>query len=523
MAPVTEPIPGAPSQSLLDQFRANTTRPKLHPAEKLVLGVVATHLVFLPWALGTMHVWSQGTSFCLAILGFGIALRPRRHLSRDGGFDEPLDQLGALSLSKRLTTGATPRRIGIQRSFQNLIRFPLFWLGLAFLVYVLIQALNPAWEYQLAGGYWWLQKIDCVRWLPAGMRAPFAISNPWRSLMIYTDAWLLVNTLWVGFTRRRSLQILFTVLGCNAFALAIFGLAQKALHLELIFGFWKPPASYFVSSFIYKNHAGAYFNLLLCLTIGLFFWYSYRSQRHLDKSSPGSVFAFFSLAITAIIFFSASRTATLLMGVIVLSVAVYYFLKKRQNKADLMDNLPIWFPLGCVILFGFVAIYSLDTGTIIDRLYEAAETAEVDGTGIREVVSRATLEMAKDNLACGWGAGCYRYYFPVYQVRYPELERDDGRGHKLFWEHAHNDYVETLAEVGLVGLSLAALWLGCAAWLMIRARVWENSLALFATLGLVITAVHSTVDFNFQNPAIMLTWCALVPAIILWAERDKRN
>jgi len=29
---------------------------------------------------------------------------------------------------------------------------------------------------------------------------------------------------------------LFTVLGCNAFALAVFGLVQKALHLELIFG-----------------------------------------------------------------------------------------------------------------------------------------------------------------------------------------------------------------------------------------------------------------------------------------------
>jgi O-antigen ligase len=145
-----------------------------------------------------------------------------------------------------------------------------------------------------------------------------------------------------------------------------------------------------------------------------------------------------------------------------------------------------------------------------------------DGTGNRRVVSRATLDMAKDNLACGWGAGCFRYYFPVYQVRYPEIDRDPDVGAKLYWEHAHDDYVETLAEVGLVGSSLAALWLGCAAWLMIRARVWENPLALFATLGLVITAVHSAVDFNFQNPAILLTWCALVPAIILWAERDKR-
>jgi len=521
---VIEPTPGVPPKNLIEQFRANTTRSKLHPAEKLLLGVVAGHLVFLPWALGTMHVWSQVTSFCLGLLGFGIALRPRPNFSRGDGFDELTT--GSPSQDRRRPRGTPPTRDAQtdrwQRPVRNLILFPLFWLGLAFLIYVLLQALNPAWEYCLAGGYWWLQKIDHIHWLPTGMRAPFAISNPWRNLMIYTDAWLLVNTLWIGFTRRRSLQILFTVLGCNAFALAVFGLVQKALHLELIFGFWKPPAGYFVSSFIYKNHAGAYFNLLLCLTIGLFFWYSYRSQRRLEKSSPGSVFVFFALAITVIIFFSGSRTATLLMGITMLSVVGYYFWRKRQDKTDLMDNLSIWFPLGCVLIFILVAIYSLDTGTIIDHLYQAAESAEVSGTGIRRVASRATLDMAEDNLVCGWGAGCYRYYFPVYQVRYPELARDNGRGRRLYWEHAHNDYVETLAEVGLVGVSLLALLLGGSAWLMIRARVWENPLALFATLGLVITAVHSAVDFNFQNPAILLTWCALVPAIILWAERDKR-
>jgi O-antigen ligase len=158
----------------------------------------------------------------------------------------------------------------------------------------------------------------------------------------------------------------------------------------------------------------------------------------------------------------------------------------------------------------------------MDRLYQAAESAEIQGTGIRRVAARATLDMAEDNLVCGWGAGCYRYYFPVYQVRYPELNCKSDQGLRLYWEHAHNDYVETLAEVGLVGVSLLALLLGGSAWLMIRARVWENPLALFATLGLVITALHSVVDFNFQNPAILLTWCALVPAIILWAERDKR-
>jgi O-antigen ligase len=462
--------------------------------------------VFLPWALGTMHVWSQVTSFCLGLLGFGIALRPRHHFSQSGG---------------TLPTGEekTYRR---SRPIQNLIRFPLFWLGLAFLVYVLIQALNPAWKYCTGGGFWWLQKIDCVRWLPAGMRVPFAISNPWRSLMIYTDAWLLVNTLWIGFTRRRSLQILFIILAVNGFVLAVIGIFERLSGNGKILWFWDPPASYFVSTFIYKNHAACYFNLILAVTVGLAYWYFLRSRRQLEKSSPTGMLVFFVTVVSVIILFSGSRAGMACMiGFLLLVIPIIVYQTRRLPGGP---SLPVILALiGLFSAFVIMGFYALDISAVADRVTRLMKEDREASIDDRELVTRATFKMAEDNLACGWGVGCYRYYFPVYQVRYPELIRaDGGKGRKLYWEHAHNDYVETLAEVGLVGVSLLALLLGGSAWLMIRARVWKNPLALFATLGLVITVVHSAVDFNFQNPAILLTWCALVPAIILWAERDKR-
>lgn len=51
--------------------------PPIHPFEKLLVGLVALHLCFLPWALGATHFWSEEISLAFSILGFLLALLPR--------------------------------------------------------------------------------------------------------------------------------------------------------------------------------------------------------------------------------------------------------------------------------------------------------------------------------------------------------------------------------------------------------------------------------------------------------------
>ena len=52
-------------------------RPPLHPQERWFLAIVLLQLIFLPWAFGTMHVWSQAIALGLSALGFVVALWPR--------------------------------------------------------------------------------------------------------------------------------------------------------------------------------------------------------------------------------------------------------------------------------------------------------------------------------------------------------------------------------------------------------------------------------------------------------------
>ena len=99
------------------------------------------HVCFLPWALGTMHVWSQLTSLGFAAVGFILAALPR---AVGSDFDDAL------------RTRHWPAA--------QLLPSPIFWAALAFLGYIALQGLNPAWQFFSDGNSWWLEPLEHVSW-----------------------------------------------------------------------------------------------------------------------------------------------------------------------------------------------------------------------------------------------------------------------------------------------------------------------------------------------------------------------
>ena len=72
-------------QKPLDHFRAKTKRLKIHALEHALLWIVGAHLVFLPWAIGAMTLWSQWISLGFAAVGFVVALLPRSYTEEHTG------------------------------------------------------------------------------------------------------------------------------------------------------------------------------------------------------------------------------------------------------------------------------------------------------------------------------------------------------------------------------------------------------------------------------------------------------
>ena len=495
----SDPPASSHSAAGLEHFRTRAPRQRIHPTEKFLLYVISAQLVFLPWALGGMLEWVQWVSFGLSVLGFGVSLSPRDY--------------------KEVGPGQAPFRL---YTWPKLARFPIFWLGLALLGYITVQGLKPAWVYVTDGKGWWMQAMPHRDWLPSGVDVPFGRWGPWRMLMIFASVLMTVCAVWIGFTRRRSLQLLFTVLAANAFFLATLGIAQRATGADKIMWFWSMPGSTFVSTFYYKNHAGAYFNLVLGLCAGLALWHYERGLRRLDKSSPSGLFAFFSTAVVLLVVFSYSRTATILLFAFLIVGAVI-FLWRQKRLPDTGNCSPfitvvILLALGAFIYLG---LRSLRTERFMASMEQLKNQVAEAGLGARAVASAATWEMAQAKLAFGWGAGSYRFCFPIYQQQH--LTIFGANGSRMYWDHAHNDYLELLAEFGMVGGTLLLLMAGYLVVRYLRLAAWQNPLALFGMIGCGLVAVHAIVDFHFYNPAILTTFCVIAAGVIRWAEIEDAN
>jgi O-antigen ligase len=485
-------------QKPLEHFRGKTKRLQVHPMELAVLWVIAFNLVFLPWALGGMRPWTQFISLGLALLGFVLALIPRQY--------------------DAVHTGAGSFRLIM---WPRLVRFPLFWLGLALLGLVLIHALNPAWVFVTDGKGWWMRQIPANPWLPKGVEVPFTSWGPWRMLLVYGTVWLTICSLWVGITRRRSIQAVFLALAVNGLLLALFGIAQRLLRSTNMFWLWTPSnVGAFFSSFAYKNHAGAYLLLALAVTGGLAGWYYLRGLRRLEKSNPAGVFTFFATCIAVAILVSYARGATLVMLVFLcLSIGAYIIYQFRIPAENRRTTVSIIL----LLLFGFflkTGLEALESRIAWDRL--SAGLLEKDASlESRRIATRAALEMLGDHWQLGTGSGSFRFLFPIYQQRYPEIFSNDGR--RMFWEHAHNDLVEVPIELGVPGMLIllaGAAYVGVG---LIRSFFWENALSTSVVLGLLLLLAYSWWDFPFQNPAILLTWCTCWVAVLMWTQMEESN
>jgi hypothetical protein len=450
------------------------------------------HLCFLPWALGTMHAWSQLTSLAFSIIGFILAAWPRA---------EPGDFAAA------------------QWPVARLMRFPVFWAGLALLGYVAVQGFNPAWRFVSNADSWWLDPVAHVSWLPSGIDAPFASANPWRTLTVYGSLWLIVCSVWAGFLRRKSYRALFTVLAANAFLLAQLGVLQKLSVAKRIYWSYPPSNESFIASFIYPNHAGAYFNLMVALAVGLAWWHYQRARHHREKPGLAGVFTLFAVfaGITVILSYSRMSVALLLAFTVLIGCVLAFRLFRQTGPVrHRMEFLPL-----AIVLAGFLAVglVSLRTEKVRERFTLMAAHPMATARD-RSIVRQAASEMLRDRWLFGWGAGCFRYGFTNYVRRYPEIYYlRNGIGQ--YWEHAHNDLLEFSIELGVAGLLPLAGILVYSVWQLGRCRFWRNAVSLSAVLGCTLMLLHAWIDFVFQNPAVLLTWSVLLAGAVRWAELDQ--
>lgn len=127
--------------------------------------------------------------------------------------------------------------------------------------------------------------------------------------------------------------------------------------------------------------------------------------------------------------------------------------------------------------------------------------------GIRPQITKDSLRMFLKRPILGWGLGTFPTVYPRYRSFYTNL----------FVNEAHNDYAQLLAEMGLLGFTLAVCFLaGMYHRGLSASRRWQNhwdgTVSLAALIGCTGILLHSFVDFNLQipaNAAMFYVLCAL--------------
>lgn len=456
-----------------------------------------------PWLLGGMRWWQQ-------LIFLGLALVPF-----------------VLSLIPDATCGSKER-------FIRLIKFPIFWLGLIFLAYIAIGALNHSWEYTLTdfGKKWRMERVHStkyIHWLPNGVEAPFVNMNPWRVVILYLTGLLLVCAAWVGLTRKRSVFLILGIIAANAFLLALLGILQKLGSTELIYWTYEPANPRFFSTFHYRNHCGAYLYLGLAASLSAAFYHWRRMRDEALTSSPAPMFLFCALVIMGALLFASSRGGILFGGFVCgVALLTFIFTAFTHGKQGLVTIGVLSIVIAACGYFAW-PVMQRALPEIKERL-EATEEGLTQMKGStqferqRQQMTKVTLEMWRERTWLGWGAGSYRFMFPKFQVKYPELyyfnwnpdKMKSRPNYKLRHQsinYPHNDWVQSLAEYGIVGSAILVMILGY--WFVqpLRYLLALSAEVLVLYAGAVAIVVHSFVDFLTWNPPVLFLFVTLLALV----------
>ncbi len=407
------------------------------------------------------------------------------------------------------------------------IRIPLITGGLL-TVYILVQSWNPAWIQVWHTGLriWELRAVDFIPWLPSSIRSDFVDASPERFLVFYLAALLTALACYGSFGRSEQKHLL-TILALNAGFISLVGLIQSALGNQTIPGVFATAdegQGLYYATFLYKNHAAAFLNLGLAACLAAYF--NFTNYRARNPSNPSPVFAILGLVILAAVIFSKSRFGFLgSLGIlaIFLSLALAGIHRSGISKR--------WLAAGV----GVASLLALAGGFY---LLKSPETAHLE-TLNRDITEDFSFKQRKSGYQSGWamfaekpilgwGAGNFRHGYRRFQDL--ETEREEivhpwmaRRNQNFFWEHMHNDYLESLIELGVVGTALLFSIPAYFFRIILKSKRWKDPVILMLLAGLGSTAGHALVDFPFRNLAVLVTWFSLLAITARLAAEDERE
>jgi O-antigen ligase len=298
-------------------------------------------------------------------------------------------------------------------------------------------------------------------------------------------------------------------------ALAVFGLAQRALFNAKIYWVWTPQsdAANVFGPFVNRNHFAGWLLMAVSLTGGYLCALLARAGGGADTwrrrmawlSSPDASelffagFAFAVMALTIVCTLSRSGIASLAALVLLLGAGSLAGFKGGRRIAGVA--------LVLITLGGAVAWKGL--GTVMWWF------GKTDSVAWRVHLWRDTVPIIRDFWRTGTGLDTYGVSTLVYHMTDTSTHPNE----------AHNDYIQILSEGGVVLAVAAAIVVGTLALGIRRAFAEPQPISIRwirtgAVVGMIAIAIQEVADFSLQMPGNALLF-AVLAAIALHHPRES--
>ncbi len=172
--------------------------------------------------------------------------------------------------------------------------------------------------------------------------------------------------------------------------------------------------------------------------------------------------------------------------------------------------------LGTSVLFVLLVFAFLTTGALLDRFAEMSSVDKISAEA-RPFIWKETLSLIAEFRWFGCGLGGFESTFLKHQVNAKDFSI----------QFAHNDYLQYLAELGIVGFSILSAALMSVLLPVFRGLTdlvdEDRRLLTVGIIGSVVAiGIHSLVDFNMYIPAnaMTLAWIIGVGSANGLADRD---
>lgn len=329
------------------------------------------------------------------------------------------------------------------------------------------------------------------------------------NLLILLGCWVAYRSGWTWLRKAAALRTLGLALLVLAACLSIYGLFMLGSEAKVKFlGVPLYSSTRVSATYTNPNRFAGFLELVLPLgfsgVLGYALsavplrkrgWEALREGLRGGRSMVVALLAVLFLIGVAALFLTYSRMgiASFFAGAAAAGILVY------RKRWGLVPFLMIAVVAAVFVLVGL----AIGLEPVLERF---TQTDDPETTISRSQIWAATIKLIAEHPLMGGGSGAFRALFPVYQS--PDMHG--------FVKFAHNDYLNALADLGLLGGAIL-LTAAIGMWRRVRHGLLQATtsirLAFFGIAWAVASILfHSFTDSNLQEPANAWLFCLLLGA-----------